>query len=127
MTIMIDKDQISFRTVLRGYDPGQVDPQIDELTALANDARARAETLADQVAYLTDALDAAKYEADHVPPAVPTAPLAPVAPSFADFGERVGQILTLAEQEADQIRSIAISDHRAQPARVRSVRRLDPP
>jgi cell division septum initiation protein DivIVA len=87
----------TFRTTMRGYDPAAVDYRIAELTAALNAAHQHATEMADRVRQLT-----AHAEDSH------PAEQRPV--TFADFGERVGQILMLAEEEAAQIRASAAAE-----------------
>lgn len=94
-----------FRVVLRGYDPGQVDRRVDELETAVDEARS-------QILHLQERADqlarerAAAAQQESARPA-----------SFEHLGERVGQILTLAEEEADSLRERArreVSEQRAQ-------------
>src|SRR5919202_1579157 len=91
-------DPVAFRTVLRGYDPGQVDQRVAAL-------RAELGASADQVADLSrhvQALErrlaerAAEDAEERVRPDVARA-------SFADLGARIGQMLALAEEEAAEM------------------------
>jgi DivIVA domain-containing protein len=81
-------DSTEFRTVMRGYDPGEVDLRIDELSAAVT-------TLTQQ----RDGL-AARVEELHAASASPAEP-----PSYEHLGARVGQILSLADDEATELRS----------------------
>src|SRR6476646_4064602 len=89
-------DSTQFRTVLRGYEPSQVEEHLRSLTA----APERAQRFADE-AQKWQGRAQAKQEA-------------PSAPTFADLGERVGEILTPANQEAVQMRTEATADAAAQ-------------
>ena len=73
-----------FRVVMRGYDPADVDRVVAELQQRATDAEARLETAS------------AVAESGPVEP-----------PTYEHLGERVGQILSLAEQEARELRDRA--------------------
>lgn len=84
----------AFATVRRGYDPGAVEQAMAELALELQSAEQRSAELRARV----DALTAAAAAAG--------------APTFADLGERVGTILTLAEQEASEIRTNA--EHEAE-------------
>ncbi len=79
-----------FRVVLRGYEPAEVDRVVAGLQARAAEAEAAAVALERRVA------EAASSSAT---PAEP--------PSYEHLGERVGQILALAEQEALEMRDRA--------------------
>lgn len=108
--------EITFRTVLRGYDPNDVNHHVSELQkAIAgaqqeharqsveldklqraySDAAARVQQLQAQVAELEESASAG------------------VAPTFEHLGQRVGQILSLAEAEADELRAAAHADAEA--------------
>ncbi len=106
-------DHTQFRAVLRGYDPAQVDQVVAELTAAAEAARQEAATVS---------VHASKLEASHGDlraqleakdtqlSKLREASRAAVAPSFAGLGDRVGQILTLADEEAAQLRATAATE-----------------
>ncbi|MCE1173630.1 MAG: hypothetical protein LWW77_03365 [Propionibacteriales bacterium] len=100
-----------FRTVLRGYDPTEVDRAIGDLCKARDQARAEAadgslalgkaqaavSQLEEQLAgYRTRLakLESAKEE----------------QPSFSDIGARIGRMLALAEDEATELRSRARSE-----------------
>lgn len=91
--------QSSFRLVRRGYEPTEVDQRITELLKQSSVAQARTVELAQRVRVLEAQAALAS-----------DAPSASVAPTFADLGKRVGQILSLAEEEAAEIRVSAKSD-----------------
>jgi cell division septum initiation protein DivIVA len=82
-----------FRVVLRGYEPAEVDRVVAALVARAEEAEARVTALEARVA------EAAS---------VSTTPAEP--PSFEHLGERVGQILALAEHEAIEMRDRAAAE-----------------
>ena len=106
-------DAPAFRTVLRGYDPAEVDRRHGELsTALvqarqeAADRTIEASQLQQANARLRQDLDAqAKKVA-----ALEEAQRKAAAPSFADLGERIGTILTLADEEAAEMRRTAAEE-----------------
>jgi DivIVA domain-containing protein len=79
----------SFRTVMRGYDPAAVDQHVAELSAALGAAT-------QQVAALSQRVDALAAKA--------------AEQTYTDLGERIGQILTLAEEEAAHLRSTAASE-----------------
>lgn len=85
-----------FRLALRGYDPGQVDRRVRALTDAAATARQQAEELSARVRQL---------EEEQAGAAAGDGASAP--PSFTHLGERVGQILALAEEEAEELRRCA--------------------
>jgi len=82
-----------FRVVLRGYEPSEVDRVVSDLQARIADAEASARTLEGR-------LEVAAAEPG--PGAEP--------PSFAHLGQRVGQILDLAEEEARELREQASAE-----------------
>ncbi|RYU11024.1 hypothetical protein [Nocardioides iriomotensis] len=83
-----------FRSVLRGYEPQQVDQRIRELTDRAAAADRRVEELTEMVGKLESERDSAPLDAG--PPPVPT---------FEHLGKRVGEILALADEEAASLRA----------------------
>lgn len=85
-----------FRVVLRGYDPTQVDRRLEELATALQEAARQRDDFADQVASLT-----ASRERETT-----TAPEA----SYEGLGERIGQMLALAEEEAADLRGRAASE-----------------
>lgn len=91
----------TYRTVMRGYDPAAVDQHVAELSAALVSAQQHAAVMAQRA----DALEAAAVE-----------PVVQSAPTFADLGERVGRILSLADEEAAHIRSSAATDSEKQAA-----------
>ena len=103
----------AFRTVMRGYDTSQVDRAVADLRRTLDAARAESAERGVQVAKLQAMLDdlagrVASYqdrvqdledERKHTPP-----------PSFAELGERIGSMLALAQQEAEEMRDRARSE-----------------
>lgn len=87
----------TFSVTRRGYDPAEVDRVVGELTARTAEAQRRGEELEDRLRQLEAEREAPSGE--------------PV--SFAHLGERVGQILTLAEQEAHEVRDVARAEAEA--------------
>src|SRR4051794_38083713 len=85
----------NFRTVRHGYDPESVDEHVARLSRLVEDAQRRTTELTQRLQQLSAAAESR---------------LQATAPTFADFGERIGEILTLAEEEAVRIRANAESD-----------------
>ena len=47
-------------------------------------------------------------------------PMPPAEPTFHDFGKRVGRILAMAEEEAEEMRTAAVAEVHAQPGRGRA-------
>ncbi len=89
-----------FRVVLRGYDPSDVDRVMAELESRVAVAEAGSQQL-------TTRLKAAETR--------PVEAAAPVEPaSFAHLGERVAQILGLADEEATSLRDQARSESEAE-------------
>ncbi|HOG30362.1 MAG TPA: DivIVA domain-containing protein, partial [Vicinamibacterales bacterium] len=106
-------EHTQFRAVLRGYDPAQVDQVVAELTAAAEAARQEAAGLSVQAskleaghAELRSQLDARDAQLTKLREASRTA----AAPSFAGLGDRVGQILTLADEEAAALRAASAAE-----------------
>ena len=97
----------TFRMAKRGYEPTQVDERFRELTEQAAAADRRASEMAEMVSKLEAERDVA---AEHVGPQEP--------PGFEHLGERVGQILSLAETEAAELRKSAKEEMDAERARV---------
>src|SRR4051812_28452781 len=92
-----------FRTVMRGYDPNEVDRHLTQLQTAFDAEQQRAAGLADQV-------ERAKSEAAAAQRARADAETAAAQPSFDSFGARVGQILSLADEEANELRTAAGRD-----------------
>lgn len=95
-----------FQVVRRGYRPEEVDLRIRELVEAADSAREHARELQARLEQLGT---------DEAGPA--TADGSPNALSFSHLGEHVGQILALAEEEADWIRECAREEATALRAR----------
>src|SRR5918999_3676511 len=85
----------AFRTVIRGYEPSQVDSRVRELAEALEAARRQSVELAKRVEDLEKAQTSRPGSNE---------------PNFADFGERVGKILTLAEEDAAELRTKANAD-----------------
>ncbi len=94
-------DHDTFRVVLRGDEPAQVNERINELTQIAAQARAQRDALAARLeAAERDLADAAQAQTA----STGAAPAAAEPPTYEHLGDRVGQILTLADQEAQDLR-----------------------
>src|SRR6478752_4896605 len=100
---MTDQSQQAFRIVRHGYDPGEVDRRLAKLSQTVGEANGRVAELTDQLGALQREHEEAKAAQKPMPPAEPT---------FHDFGKRVGSILALAEEEADEMRAAAVAEVR---------------
>lgn len=86
-----------FRTVLRGYDPAEVNQRVDELTAAVTALTQQRDGLAARVESLATSSPAE-------------------SPGYEHLGARVGEILSLAESEAAELRAKAqeeVEGHRS--------------
>lgn len=92
-------DTPTFRTVRHGYDPAAVDEHVSRLSALVESAQSR-------TGELTRRLEQLQASAEERLNSVPA------APTFADLGQRIGQILQLADEEAAHIRATADTEVR---------------
>ena len=93
-----------FTTVRRGYDPAEVERAIGQ-------ARSEAEDLRGRLASAEAAAEQARGEASTSREAlVSRESQEPEAPTYAHLGERVGQILALAEAEAAEIRDRLVGE-----------------
>jgi hypothetical protein len=102
-----------FRSVLRGYDPAQVDQHVHELGKATAAARQEAAERTVEVTKLETAAGQLRSEvARHVQRArtLEEEKVKASAPTFATLGERIGSILTLADQEASELRTRAQAD-----------------
>jgi hypothetical protein len=102
-----------FRSVLRGYDAAQVDQRVRELTQAAGAAQREAGELTIQVSKLE--VDRVQLKGQVEGYATRARELAETqkkaaAPSYMNLGERIGAILTLADEEANDLRTRASSD-----------------
>ena len=95
-----------FRIVLRGYEPTQVDHSLRELTQAVDAARREAaertiaaSKLSASHAELAARLEERETQITSLEDAQRSAP----APAYADLGQRIGSMLTLADEEAKQI------------------------
>jgi len=103
----------SFRSVLRGYDPAQVDQWRGQHAQALDQARQEAAERTVEVTGLKSALARAQEEHDRTRKALEAAQeqqRQASAPTFAGLGERIGSILTLADEEASEIRRNAQAD-----------------
>jgi cell division septum initiation protein DivIVA len=86
----------AFRTVLRGYEPAQVEQRTAELVAEIRARREDVARLSREVEQLHRALEGARRE--H--PVEVRDPELPTPTSYLQLGARIGQVLALAEEEA---------------------------
>lgn len=107
-------DQPQFRTVLRGLDPDQVASTIKELqTSLVIARRTAADRTVDlstaqqEVQSLRSQLEAAETRLAEVEQESGAA-----AHGYGDLGSRIGSMLSLAEEEASQMRASAVAEAR---------------
>jgi DivIVA domain-containing protein len=104
---------VIFRSVLRGYDPAQVDHHIRELAQAAASNWQEAAERTRQINELEAANDQLKAEVEgHAQRAcaLEKAQMEAEAPTYAGLGERIGSILTLADNEAYELRARAEAD-----------------
>lgn len=93
-----------FTTVRRGYDPAEVERAVGQ-------ARSEVEALRQRLETAEAAAEQARAEASAARDAlVSRESQEPEAPSYAHLGERVGQILSLAEAEAAEIRDRVLGE-----------------
>src|SRR6478609_7156547 len=108
-------EEPQFRTVLRGFDPEQVKSAMDELqSAVVTARRVSADRtielarMQEQLAMTQRNLEATKDRLSKADShSTPTA-----APSVADVGTRIGSILALANEEAEELRAAGRDDAR---------------
>jgi DivIVA domain-containing protein len=102
-----------FRSVLRGYDPAQVDQHVHELAKATAAARKEAAERTIEVSKLEVAHGQLRNEVDrHVQRArtLEEEQMKASAPTYATLGERIGAMLTLADEEASDLRTRAQAD-----------------
>jgi DivIVA domain-containing protein len=106
-----------FRSVLRGYDPAQVDRHVSELAKAATAAREEAIQEASEHTAVVSRLEAVRDQLRseverHAARAraLEEAQTKAGNPTYAALGERIGSILTLADQEARELRTHAAAD-----------------
>jgi chromosome segregation ATPase len=96
---MTQQNALSFKSVRHGYDPTEVDRHVSELAKSASEAQQRADGLAEQLERLNNAESVASDK-----------PMPPAEPTFHDFGKRIGRILAMAEEEAEEMRGAAVAE-----------------
>jgi len=102
-----------FRTVLRGYDPTDVQEVLDELYSALKDAVEQIEELNDRQSRQTTAMDAlnAQLEASNDRARALELELRSTAvPTYQSLGTRITSILASAEEEAVEIRERALEE-----------------
>jgi cell division septum initiation protein DivIVA len=102
-------DSSAFRTIWRGYEPAQVDRTVQELAGAVRAAQEEAERLRSRVAALEAAAAASHPSADS-PAGTANQDPPPAPPTFEQLGNRVGDILALAEEVAAERVSAAEAD-----------------
>lgn len=113
-------DTSAFRTVLRGYEPTQVDHVVAELTTSVDSARQEAAARTVEVANLHAANTALERTvAAHASriAELEAAQRSAASPTYADLGSRIGSMLSLADEEAAELRAgakAAADEHRSQ-------------
>ena len=101
----------TFRMILRGYDPEEVNAAFEDLTRELEAARAGAGVQDSDTGELQATIDQLQQELDEM--SLYTADLeervtqAPKTPTFEDLGSRISQMLSLAQAESDDVRSSA--------------------
>ncbi|MEP7193193.1 MAG: DivIVA domain-containing protein [Actinomycetota bacterium] len=102
-----------FRSVLRGYDPAQVDQHVHELAQAAAAARQEAAQRTVENSKLEATQGQLRKEVErHVQRArtLEEEQMKASAPTYATLGERIGSMLTLADKEANELRERAKAD-----------------
>jgi cell division septum initiation protein DivIVA len=99
---MTAQNALPFKNVRHGYDPMEVERHVSELSKTAADAQRRADELAQQVEQLNRSVASDKGKV--------AKPLPPAEPTFHDFGKRIGRILAMAEDEAEEMRNAAVAE-----------------
>ncbi len=103
----------TFRTILRGFDPAQVEAALGEMSTALETARreaadrtvelAKAQAVQRQVSERLDSMRARIHELEE-------AQRTASSPTYRDLGERIASILTLADEEAAEVRGVATLD-----------------
>lgn len=104
---------VQFRSVLRGYDPAQVDQHMSELAQAAASVWQEASERTVQVNELRAANGELQSEVERQAERIRTLEQAQeevAAPTYAGLGERIGSILTLVDKEAHEVRTRAYAD-----------------
>lgn len=104
---------VSFRSVLRGYDPTQVEHHMNELARAAASQWQEATERTRQIEELKAANGRLKSEAEsHAQRArvLEEAQIEAAAPTYTGLGERIGSVLTLVDSEIFELRTRAQAD-----------------
>ena len=98
---------VSFRSVLRGYDQAQVDQHMHELAQAAASAWQEATERTRQINDLTAANSQLKSEVESYAQrarVLEEAQIEAAAPTYTGLGERIGSVLTLVDNEVNELR-----------------------
>lgn len=106
-------EELQFRTVLRGFDPDQVRSAVDDLQTSVVTARRIAADRTIELTRMQEHLGQVQRELEEATKRIgqleqqepPTAPATPQAPTTTDVGTRIGSILALANEEAEELRN----------------------
>lgn len=110
---MMSDSHVQFRSVLRGYDPVQVDQHMNELAQAAASVWQEATERTVQVNELRAANSQLKSEVERHAERVRALEEAQeefAEPTYTGLGERIGSILTLVDKEAHEVRTRAHAD-----------------
>jgi DivIVA domain-containing protein len=102
-----------FRSVLRGYDPAQVDQHVHDLARAAAAARQEAAERTIEVSKLEASHGQLRNEVERhaqLTRAFEEERKKAATPTYATLGDRIGSILTLADEEAHELRARAQAD-----------------
>jgi len=102
-----------FPTIFRGYDPAEVDRHLASIEHVVDSARQEVAEVTVELTKLTqENAELAKGLAQQkaLVAELEAREAQPSSPSFAHLGERIGSMLSLADEEAASIRSSAIAD-----------------
>ena len=100
----------AFRTVMRGYEPSEVDRALADLQKALEQARAEAGNNSVAVTKLTSQVSQLEEQANGYRTriaALEQEQKESTAPTFTDLGARIGKMLKLAEDEANDLRNKA--------------------
>ncbi|HEY5472846.1 MAG TPA: DivIVA domain-containing protein, partial [Candidatus Limnocylindrales bacterium] len=98
---------VSFRSVLRGYDQAQVDQHVNELAQAAASSWQEATEHTRQINDLTIANAQLKSEVEGLSErarVLEEAQVEAAAPTYTGLGERIGTVLTLVDHEVNELR-----------------------
>ena len=98
---------VSFRSVLRGYDQAQVDQHVNELAQAAASSWQEATEHTRQINDLTIANAKLKSEVEGLSErarVLEEAQVEAAAPTYTGLGERIGTVLTLVDHEVNELR-----------------------